>query len=187
MTVLQNVMEAPCRVKRESKGEVRDRAAALLDRVGLGEKKDSYYAALWKMIFPNTSAVEKNGALPWGVPSEHAGDPHGDTGFERVEPESLPELQPVYATVDGRHARSRTLTGIAGDHTDSLLADPVLFSTRVAAGPEAQRNPALAQLFNLNPQFQPALNDGNVTNASGDPDTLLNGWQVQVGERWTTA
>jgi polar amino acid transport system ATP-binding protein len=42
MTVLQNVMEAPCQVKRESKGDVRDRAAALLDRVGLSEKVDNY-------------------------------------------------------------------------------------------------------------------------------------------------
>jgi len=42
MTVLHNVMEAPCRVKKEDKSVVRDRAAALLDRVGLGEKKDNY-------------------------------------------------------------------------------------------------------------------------------------------------
>ncbi|GAA0518790.1 ATP-binding protein [Paractinoplanes deccanensis] len=42
MTVLQNVMEAPCRVKRESKADVRDRAVALLDRVGLGAKTESY-------------------------------------------------------------------------------------------------------------------------------------------------
>ncbi|MFC7532776.1 amino acid ABC transporter ATP-binding protein [Actinoplanes sp. GCM10030250] len=46
MTVLQNVMEAPCRVKRESKREVRDRAAALLDRVGLGEKVENYPSQL---------------------------------------------------------------------------------------------------------------------------------------------
>ncbi|MEU4236516.1 amino acid ABC transporter ATP-binding protein [Actinoplanes sp. NPDC026619] len=42
MTALQNVMEAPCRVKRENKSEVRDRSAALLERVGLGAKMDSY-------------------------------------------------------------------------------------------------------------------------------------------------
>jgi polar amino acid transport system ATP-binding protein len=42
MTVLQNVMEAPCRVKKESKAEVRERAVALLDRVGLGSKVESY-------------------------------------------------------------------------------------------------------------------------------------------------
>ncbi|MGK5684508.1 amino acid ABC transporter ATP-binding protein [Actinoplanes sp. URMC 104] len=42
MTVLDNVMEAPCRVKRENKAEVRDRAISLLERVGLGEKVGSY-------------------------------------------------------------------------------------------------------------------------------------------------
>ncbi|WP_436521847.1 amino acid ABC transporter ATP-binding protein [Actinoplanes sp. HUAS TT8] len=42
MTVLDNVMEAPCRVKKENKAEVRDRALALLDRVGLAEKVSSY-------------------------------------------------------------------------------------------------------------------------------------------------
>jgi polar amino acid transport system ATP-binding protein len=42
MTSLQNVMEAPCKVKRESKADVRDRAVALLERVGLGNKVDSY-------------------------------------------------------------------------------------------------------------------------------------------------
>jgi polar amino acid transport system ATP-binding protein len=42
MTVLQNVMEAPCRVKSENKAEVRDRAESLLDQVGLGAKKQNY-------------------------------------------------------------------------------------------------------------------------------------------------
>jgi polar amino acid transport system ATP-binding protein len=42
MTVLQNVIEAPCQVKRESKSEVRERAAALLDRVGLSDKTGNY-------------------------------------------------------------------------------------------------------------------------------------------------
>jgi polar amino acid transport system ATP-binding protein len=42
MTVLGNVMEAPCKVKKESKADVRDRALALLDRVGLGDTVDNY-------------------------------------------------------------------------------------------------------------------------------------------------
>ncbi|NMO56683.1 amino acid ABC transporter ATP-binding protein [Actinoplanes sp. TBRC 11911] len=42
MTVLQNVMEAPCRVKSENKSVVRDRAVSLLDQVGLGAKKENY-------------------------------------------------------------------------------------------------------------------------------------------------
>jgi polar amino acid transport system ATP-binding protein len=42
MTVLENVMEAPCRVRREPKAQVRERAVALLGRVGLGDKVDTY-------------------------------------------------------------------------------------------------------------------------------------------------
>jgi len=42
MTALQNVMEAPCRVKREDKAAARESAIALLGRVGLGTKVDSY-------------------------------------------------------------------------------------------------------------------------------------------------
>jgi polar amino acid transport system ATP-binding protein len=42
MTALANVMEAPCRVKREPKAAVRERATALLRRVGLADKMDSY-------------------------------------------------------------------------------------------------------------------------------------------------
>src|ERR1700761_5795539 len=42
MTVLANVMEAPCKVKRENKADVRERALALLDRVGLRDKVQAY-------------------------------------------------------------------------------------------------------------------------------------------------
>ncbi|MEW2358810.1 amino acid ABC transporter ATP-binding protein [Spirillospora sp. NPDC029432] len=46
MTALENVMEAPCRVKRESKAQVRERALKLMDRVGLADKVGSYPAQL---------------------------------------------------------------------------------------------------------------------------------------------
>jgi polar amino acid transport system ATP-binding protein len=46
MTVLNNVMEAPCRVKKESKAEARERARVLLRRVGLGDKMDNYPSQL---------------------------------------------------------------------------------------------------------------------------------------------
>ncbi|WP_406863077.1 amino acid ABC transporter ATP-binding protein [Streptomyces sp. HUAS MG47] len=42
MTALENVMEAPVQVKGESKSVARERAAALLDRVGLGDKAGNY-------------------------------------------------------------------------------------------------------------------------------------------------
>jgi len=42
MTVVQNVMEGPVTVLREPKAEVRDRAMALLDKVGIADKHDAY-------------------------------------------------------------------------------------------------------------------------------------------------
>ena len=45
-TVLQNVMEAPIIVKKEDKEVVRQRAEKLLDKVGLGDKKDYYPSKL---------------------------------------------------------------------------------------------------------------------------------------------
>jgi cystine transport system ATP-binding protein len=42
MTVLENVLEGPVIVQRRSRTEATDEALALLDRVGLSEKKDAY-------------------------------------------------------------------------------------------------------------------------------------------------
>src|SRR5689334_24018265 len=42
MTALGNVMEGPVQVKKESKAVARERARALLERVGLGDKQNSY-------------------------------------------------------------------------------------------------------------------------------------------------
>jgi polar amino acid transport system ATP-binding protein len=42
MTALENVVEAPVRVKRESTAVAEERARALLDRVGLGDKVDAH-------------------------------------------------------------------------------------------------------------------------------------------------
>jgi len=46
MTALENVMEAPVQVKRESKAVARERAQQLLDRVGLGDRTGHYPAQL---------------------------------------------------------------------------------------------------------------------------------------------
>jgi polar amino acid transport system ATP-binding protein len=46
MTVLDNVMEAPLRVNRERKADARTQAVALLERVGLGDKVETYPAQL---------------------------------------------------------------------------------------------------------------------------------------------
>jgi polar amino acid transport system ATP-binding protein len=42
MTAMQNIMEAPLRVKEEPSDRVRDRAQVLLERVGLADKANSY-------------------------------------------------------------------------------------------------------------------------------------------------
>ncbi|MCW2849577.1 MAG: arginine transporter ATP-binding protein [Marmoricola sp.] len=46
MTALENVMEAPIQVKGVRKREAKERALALLERVGLGERCDNYPAQL---------------------------------------------------------------------------------------------------------------------------------------------
>jgi polar amino acid transport system ATP-binding protein len=46
MTALENVMEAPVQVRGESKAVARERAAKLLDRVGLGDRAGNYPAQL---------------------------------------------------------------------------------------------------------------------------------------------
>ncbi|WP_018658361.1 amino acid ABC transporter ATP-binding protein [Actinomadura flavalba] len=46
MTALENVMEAPVRVKRTPKARARERAGALLESVGLGDKVRTYPSAL---------------------------------------------------------------------------------------------------------------------------------------------
>ncbi|WUD78772.1 amino acid ABC transporter ATP-binding protein [Streptomyces sp. NBC_00510] len=46
MTAIENVIEAPVRVKKEAKAVARERALALLDRVGLRDKAGHYPAQL---------------------------------------------------------------------------------------------------------------------------------------------
>jgi polar amino acid transport system ATP-binding protein len=46
LTALQNVIEAPMRVKKESRSSAVERARALLERVGLGHRADAYPSQL---------------------------------------------------------------------------------------------------------------------------------------------
>jgi polar amino acid transport system ATP-binding protein len=46
MTALENVMEAPVQVRKESRAEARERAQSLLARVGLGDRAGSYPSQL---------------------------------------------------------------------------------------------------------------------------------------------
>ncbi|CAM5235993.1 hypothetical protein SFUMM280S_00012 [Streptomyces fumanus] len=55
MTAIENVMEAPVRVKGASKAEARERATRLLDRVGLADKAGNY---------PRSSAAASSSGWP---------------------------------------------------------------------------------------------------------------------------
>ncbi|WP_406092427.1 amino acid ABC transporter ATP-binding protein [Kitasatospora purpeofusca] len=46
MTAVENVMEAPVQVKRESRADARERSMALLERVGLADKSGNYPSQL---------------------------------------------------------------------------------------------------------------------------------------------
>jgi ABC-type histidine transport system ATPase subunit len=46
MTILENIMEAPLQVLRANRAETREKAEALLERVGIVEKRDAYPAQL---------------------------------------------------------------------------------------------------------------------------------------------
>ena len=46
LSVLENVMEAPLHVLKQPRAEVEDRARALLDKVGIGDKADVYPAQM---------------------------------------------------------------------------------------------------------------------------------------------
>src|SRR5450755_989227 len=46
MTALENVVEAPCKVKRKSKASAAERGRTLLERVGVGDKIDAYPSQL---------------------------------------------------------------------------------------------------------------------------------------------
>jgi polar amino acid transport system ATP-binding protein len=46
MTAIENVMEAPVQVKGQNKGQARERARELLERVGLGDKAGNYPSQL---------------------------------------------------------------------------------------------------------------------------------------------
>jgi len=46
LTAMENITEAPCKVKKEHKAEARQRAQELLTRVGLGDRGESYPSQL---------------------------------------------------------------------------------------------------------------------------------------------
>jgi hypothetical protein len=90
---------------------------------------------------------------------------------------------PILVTVDGDDPDTATLWGISEDNQKTLLTQTQLGEALRVGGENRVVNEALSQLFNLNPRFDRRLMDGVVSNVVGDPDTLLNGWQIEVGQK----
>ena len=82
-----------------------------------------------------------------------------------------------------RRPRDRHPLGISEHNLETLLTQTQLGDARQQGGENAAVSEALSQLFNLNPRFDKRLMDGVVSNVAGDPDTLLNGWQIEIGQR----
>ena len=82
-------------------------------------------------------------------------------------------------TVDSRDRNAASLLAIAGNHADTLLTA----AQRASLHDEnAQTQAALAKLMQINPQrgFRPELIDGRASTVPGDPDTLQDGWKLNV-------
>jgi hypothetical protein len=93
---------------------------------------------------------------------------------------------PILVTVDGNDPDTATLWGISENNEQTLLTPLQLGEARREGGEVRVIDEALSQLFNLNPRFDRRLMDGVASNVAGDPDTLLNGWQIEVGQRPAT-
>jgi len=90
-----------------------------------------------------------------------------------------PKPRPIFVTVDSHDRNAASLSAIAGKHTDTLLTDAQRASLK---DHNAQAQEALAKLMQINPQrgFRPELIDGRASSVAGDPDTLEDGWKLNV-------
>jgi hypothetical protein len=94
-------------------------------------------------------------------------------------------VKPIFVTVDGERRETATLWGISETNLQTLLTAAELGAARQEGGKNHVASEALSQLFNLNPRFDKRLMDGIATNIAGDPDTLIDGWQIKVGQTTT--
>jgi hypothetical protein len=133
---------------------------------------------------PSASPTQRPSATPTpGTSTRPPGSDPDDPGLPPDRDPLPPALQPIYVTVDGSNAKTATLWGISEHNVTTLLAGPALDKAKQEGGRNHVVSEALTQLFNLNPRFDKRLMDGVVTNIEGDPDTLVDGWKVKVGER----
>jgi hypothetical protein len=127
---------------------------------------------------------------PTSPPSSSPSTPPGrepeepDDGDEPTPPKE-PVVKPIFVTVDGERRETATLWGISETNLPTLLTAAELGAAQQKGGRNHVVSEALAQLFNLNPRFDKRLMDGIATNIEGDPDTLIDGWQIKVGQTTT--
>lgn len=83
---------------------------------------------------------------------------------------------------DGQQRQTGSLWGIAEDNVATLLTRDQERLAGSRGGHDTVVSDALAQLLQINPQrrFRPELMDGIVTAHPGDPDTILEGWSLNV-------
>lgn len=127
---------------------------------------------------PSASAKPSPGAST--PPPPNSTQPPADP---TTPPPQTGKPTPILVTVDGDDPETATLWGISEHNLQTLLTQTQLGDARQQGGENAAVSEALSQLFNLNPRFDKRLMDGVVSNVAGDPDTLLNGWRIEVGQR----
>jgi hypothetical protein len=98
-----------------------------------------------------------------------------------------PPVRPIFVTVDGDRRETATLRGISEHNLQTLLTPTEIAAARQEGGKNHVTSEALSQLFNLNPRFDRRLMDGTATHLEGDPDTLIDGWKIKVGQTGTSS
>lgn len=138
-----------------------------------------------------TPSASASGSTP--TPSASAsvsppqpGKTEGSPPPDKTPTPTPPKPTPILVTVDGNDLDTATLWGISEHNEQTLLTPLQLGEARREGGEVRVIDEALSQLFNLNPRFDRRLMDGVASNVAGDPDTLLNGWQIEVGQRPAT-
>jgi hypothetical protein len=124
----------------------------------------------------NSSALPESQAIP--LPGNSSGG-MAQPIYAGPLSESWPGSLRIVA--DNQNRRTASLFGIA---QEGLALDRVLSGEDLAqydqtdVGGRAKANAALKALYQLNPQLDPALEDGRVTSDPRDPDRLINGMTV---------
>ncbi|MGK6308612.1 DUF4781 domain-containing protein [Variovorax sp. DT-64] len=165
------------------------------------EKKDSVVQMVWNGFTglfeadpakpgqptPSTGPTPTSppSSSPTTPPGHEPGEPEKPGEGEEQKPPKQPIVKPIFVTVDGERRETATLWGISETNLQTLLTAAELGAARQEGGKNHVVSEALSQLFNLNPRFDKRLMDGIATNIEGDPDTLIDGWQIKVGQTTT--